>query len=38
MDENVNAPQADAAGGEVRHGLIGMVRAGDAHVAAERRR
>ena len=32
MDENGNAPQADAEGAEVRHGLIGMVRAGDAHV------
>jgi hypothetical protein len=30
MDENGNAPQTDAA--EVRHGMIGMVRAGDAHV------
>ena len=32
MDENGNAPQADAEGTEVQHGLIGMVRAGDAHV------
>ena len=32
MDENGNAPQAGAEGAEVRHGLIGMVRAGDAHV------
>ena len=30
MDENVNATQSDAAGGEVRHGLIGMVRADEA--------
>ena len=32
MDENGNAPQAEAEGAEVRRGLIGMVRAGDAHV------
>ena len=32
MDDNGNAPQAAAEGAEVRHGLIGMVRAGDAHV------
>jgi hypothetical protein len=30
MDENENAPRADA--GEVRHGLIGIVRSGAAHV------
>ncbi len=30
MDEHENAPQTDA--DEVRHGLIGMVRADDAHV------
>lgn len=32
MDDNGSAPQAAAGGAEVRHGLIGMVRAGDAHV------
>ena len=32
MDENGNAPQAAAEGAEVRHGLIGMVRAADVHV------
>jgi hypothetical protein len=32
MDENVDIPQSDDEGGDVRHGLIGMVRAGDAHV------
>src|SRR5512137_108187 len=32
MDDNGNAPQAAAEGAEVRHGLIGVVRAGDAHV------
>ena len=30
MDEKVIAPRED--GAEVRHGLIGLVRAGDAHV------
>jgi hypothetical protein len=30
MDENGNAPQTDVA--EVRHGMIGMLRTGDAHV------
>jgi len=32
MDENGNAPQAEAQGADVRHGLIGLVHAGDAHV------
>jgi len=35
MDENGSAPRAeaeDASGTDVRHGLIGLVRAGDAHV------
>ena len=32
MDENGNAPQAATEGAEVRHGLIGLVRAGDAHL------
>lgn len=32
MDDNGNAPQAAVEDAEVRHGLIGMVRAGDAHV------
>lgn len=32
MDENVNATQGDPAGGEVRHGLIGMVRADEANL------
>ena len=32
MDENVNAPQTDEEGADVRHGLIGMLRAGDAHI------
>ena len=32
MDENVNATQGDPAGGEVRHGLIGMVRADEVHL------
>ena len=30
MDENLNAPETDAA--EVQRGLIGIVRAGDAHI------
>jgi hypothetical protein len=30
MDDNANASQTDA--GEVRHGLIGLLRAGDSHV------
>ena len=32
MDENGNAPKTEPEGAEVRHGLIGLVRAGDAHV------
>ena len=32
MDENVNAPQTDEEGADVRHGLIGMLRTGDAHI------
>lgn len=32
MEENADARQAEESGVEVRHGLIGMVRAGDAHV------
>ncbi|HET6476887.1 MAG TPA: hypothetical protein VFH93_12510, partial [Thermoleophilia bacterium] len=32
MDENGNAATSGNEGGEVRHGLIGMVRAGDAHL------
>jgi hypothetical protein len=32
MDDDGNAPRGAVEDGEVRHGLIGMVRAGDAHV------
>jgi hypothetical protein len=32
MDENGNAPKSEADGAEIRRGLIGLVRAGDAHV------